>query len=91
MRRNPAARITDYDITALVNDAFSKAARLEIAQNGFKCSGIYPLKPEIFADLDFLPSMMTDVPQEASSTDNSSICHSVAHFPSPMPSSIACN
>ncbi|CAG5019943.1 unnamed protein product [Parnassius apollo] len=53
MRRNPAARITDYDIAALVDEAFSRAARLDIAQNGFKCTGIYPFNPEIFTDIDF--------------------------------------
>lgn len=46
MIQNPGARITDYDIAALVNSAFVKAARLEIAQNGFKCTVIHPI--EIF-------------------------------------------
>ncbi|XP_052752615.1 uncharacterized protein LOC128201064 [Galleria mellonella] len=64
MRQNPGARITDYDIAALVNSAFVKAARLEIAQNGFKCTGIYPFNREIFSDLDFLPSLMTNIEQE---------------------------
>lgn len=86
MRRNPAARITDYDIAALVDEAFSRAARLDIAQNGFKCTGIYPFNPEIFTDIDFLPSMMTDVAQEASSKENMSNQPSAAHSSSPVPS-----
>ncbi|CAG5036361.1 unnamed protein product [Parnassius apollo] len=85
MRRNPAARITDYDIAALVDEAFSRAARLDIAQNGFKCTGIYPFNPEIFTDIDFLPSMMTDVMQEVSSKENMANQFSVAHS-SPVPS-----
>ncbi|CAG5012050.1 unnamed protein product [Parnassius apollo] len=85
MKRNPAARITDYDIAALVDEAFSRAARLDIAQNGFKCTGIYPFNPEIFTDIDFLPSMMTDVMQEVSSKENMANQFSVAHS-SPVPS-----
>ncbi|CAG4931283.1 unnamed protein product [Parnassius apollo] len=86
MRRNPAARITDYDIAALVDEAFSRAASLDIAQNGFKCTGIYPFNPEIFTDIDFLPSMVTDVMQEVSSKENMANQFSVAHSLSPVPS-----
>lgn len=86
MRRNPAARITDYDIAALVDEAFSRAARLDIAQNGFKCTGIYPFNPDIFTDVDFLPSMMTDIAQEASSKENISNQPSVAESSSSVPS-----
>jgi len=44
MRQNPGARIIDYDIAALIDSSFTKAARLEIAQNGFKCTGISIVK-----------------------------------------------
>ncbi|KMQ85085.1 jerky-like protein [Lasius niger] len=72
MRQNPGARITDYDIAALVDSSFTKAARLEIAQNGFKCTKIYPFNREIFSDIVFLPASMTDVAQEpvSSFTEN---------------------
>jgi len=81
MRQNPGARITDYDIAALVDSSFTKAARLEIAQNGFKCTGIYPFNREIFSDIDFLPASMTDVARESvysfieSNANQSSINH----------------
>ena len=85
MRRNPAARITDYDIAALVSEAFSKAARLDIAQNGFKCTGIYPFNPNIFTEVDFLPSAMTDITQNIASNKNNNQ-DPVAHVSSPVPS-----
>ena len=44
MRRNPGAKITDYDIASLDSSAFKKAAQLEIAQSGFKYTGIFPLR-----------------------------------------------
>ncbi|CAG4992460.1 unnamed protein product [Parnassius apollo] len=81
-----APRITDYDIAAVVDEAFSRAARLDIAHNGFKCTGIYPFNPEILTDIDFLPSMMTDVMQEVSSKENMANQFSVAHSLSPVPS-----
>ncbi|KAJ9586055.1 hypothetical protein L9F63_020296 [Diploptera punctata] len=34
---------------------------MEIAQKGFSCTGIHPLNPGIFSDLDFMPSRITEV------------------------------
>jgi len=48
MRQNPGAQLTEYDVTGLVNTAFTKVARLEIAQNGFRCTGIQTFDREIF-------------------------------------------
>ncbi|XP_071635524.1 uncharacterized protein [Temnothorax longispinosus] len=62
MRQNPGARLTEYDIAGLVNTAFTKVARLDIAQNGFRCTGIQPFDRDIFSDLDFLGSALTDIP-----------------------------
>ncbi|KAF2889495.1 hypothetical protein ILUMI_16678 [Ignelater luminosus] len=36
MRQNPGAQLTDYDIAGPANIPFTKATRLEIAQNGFR-------------------------------------------------------
>ncbi|KAF2886811.1 hypothetical protein ILUMI_19362 [Ignelater luminosus] len=40
------ARLTDYDVAGLADIAFTKAARLEIAQTGFRCTGIQPFNRE---------------------------------------------
>jgi hypothetical protein len=42
MRQNPGDRLTDYDVAGSVNTAFNKVARLKIAQNGVRCTGIQP-------------------------------------------------
>lgn len=68
MRANPGARINDYDIAKLVNDAYRKVCRLEIAANGFSCTGIHPFNPEIFTDLDFMGSALTNVEQRPSTS-----------------------
>jgi hypothetical protein len=62
MRQNPGARLTEYDVAGQVNTAFTKVARLEIAQNGFRCTGIQLFDREIFSDLDFLGSALMDTP-----------------------------
>lgn len=61
MRANPGARINDYDIAKLVDGAYTKVCRLEIAANGFRCTGIHPFNQDIFTDLDFMGSALTDV------------------------------
>lgn len=65
MRANSGARITEYEIAAMVTQAFTRVARLDIAKSGFQCTGIVPLNPNIFTNLDFLPSAVTDVPMQS--------------------------
>jgi hypothetical protein len=48
MRQNPGARLKEYNVAGLVNTVFTKVARLKIAQNSFRCSGIQPFDREIF-------------------------------------------
>jgi len=81
MRQNPGARLTEYDVAGLVNTAFTEVARLEIAQNGFRCTGIKPFDLEIFSDLDFLGSALTDIPLIDNQADQSTTqvcCHAAA-------------
>jgi len=81
MRQNPGARLTECDVAGLVNTAFTKVARLEIAQNGFRCTGIQHVDREIFSDLDFLGSVLTDIPLIENQADQSTTqvcCHAAA-------------
>jgi len=81
MRQNPGARLTEYDEARLVNTTFTKVARLEIAQNGFRCIGIKPFDREIFTDLNFLGSALTDIPPIDNQADQSATqvcCHAAA-------------
>ncbi|KOB76398.1 hypothetical protein OBRU01_03861 [Operophtera brumata] len=75
MRENAGSRITDYDIAGLVNEAFTKVARMEIAVSGFKCTGIYPFDRNLFSDLNYLPADMTNLPlEEPETSSNPSGC-----------------
>lgn len=67
MRANPGLRINDYDIAKLVADAYKQVCRLDIAENGFKCTGIYPINPQIFSDLDFMGSDITNIAHQTPS------------------------
>ncbi|PSN41277.1 hypothetical protein C0J52_14335 [Blattella germanica] len=60
MRRNPKSRITDYKVAALVNSAYTRLCRLDIALKGFSSTGIHPMNPNIFTDLDFASSFLTE-------------------------------
>ncbi|XP_038221604.1 uncharacterized protein LOC119839407 [Zerene cesonia] len=68
MRTNAGCRITDYDIAGLVNEAFTKVARLDISVSGFKCTGIYPFNRHTLSDLEFLAADMTNIPREQTET-----------------------
>lgn len=53
----PKLKIGLKDIAGLVNSALSKICRMELAQSAFSCTGIYPLNPNVFDDLDFNASL----------------------------------
>jgi hypothetical protein len=92
IRQNSGARLTDYDVAGLVNTAFTKVARLEIAQNDFRCTGIQPFHREIFSDLDFLGSALTDIPLIENQAEQSTtkVCsHAAATENKPEPSTSA--
>lgn len=56
MRQYPNIKISLRDVAGLVGTAFSKICRMELAKSGFTCTGIFPLNPNVFSDLDFAPS-----------------------------------
>lgn len=61
MRSNPGVRISEYEIAGLVASAFNRVSRIDIVINGFRCTGIHPFNRNIFTDLDYLGSDMTNV------------------------------
>jgi len=92
MHQNPGTRLTEYDVAGPVNTAFTKAARLEITQNGFRCTGIQPFHREIFSDLDFLVSALTDIPliENQAQQSTAQVCsHADATVNEPEPSTSA--
>ena len=92
MRQNSGARLTEYDAVGLVNTAFTKVARLDIAPDGFRCTGIQHLDRQIFSDLDFLGSVLTDIPLIENQADQSitqASCYAAATENEPEPSTSA--
>lgn len=72
MRKYPNMKISLKDIAGLVNIAFSRICRMELAQSGFKCTGICPLNRNVFCDLDFAASLCNQSQEvEESSTSMS--------------------
>lgn len=64
MRNNHGRPMSIYDIPFIVKQALPMAATMSNIQSGFKVSGIWPYNPDIFTDEEFLPSYITDRPQE---------------------------
>lgn len=62
LRTNPGLRVTQYQISQLVTEAYSKAATIENALNGFKCSGVWPVDSSVFKESDFLPAECLNTP-----------------------------
>ncbi|CAB4013632.1 tigger transposable element-derived 6-like [Paramuricea clavata] len=54
MRNHPGRRITVDKLGELFNAAYLKAATIENAVSGFRCTGIVPLNKEILPSSDFL-------------------------------------
>ncbi|XP_071575010.1 uncharacterized protein [Temnothorax nylanderi] len=59
---NPSRTMNIYNIPEIVAVAYPLAMTPTNIQAGFKCTGIFPYNKDIFSDLDFAPSFITDRP-----------------------------
>ncbi|KAJ8961308.1 hypothetical protein NQ314_005957 [Rhamnusium bicolor] len=57
---NPGQVLSIYHVAGLFGTAFTKTATVDIANEGFRATGIYPLNKNIFTDVDFLPAEVTE-------------------------------
>ena len=60
MIANPGKAMNIHDIPSTVTKALPLAATSQNIISGFECTGIVPFNPQIFQDLKFLPSSITD-------------------------------
>ncbi|KAJ8883103.1 hypothetical protein PR048_014942 [Dryococelus australis] len=49
-------KITQRDVAGIVNTAYTSIYRLVFVQSAFVCTGLWPINPGVFTELDFIPS-----------------------------------
>ena len=62
MRNNPGKTMTIYDLPGIAKEAWPKAAQPTNITKGFEVSGVFPFNNDIFTDVEFAPSTVTDRP-----------------------------
>jgi len=66
MSENPGKSMKIYDIPGLLTKALPMACTSSNIYSGFKKTGVWPFKPDIFKEEDFMPTYSVDRPLEAS-------------------------
>lgn len=64
LARNPGRVITHYQIAGIFCSAYLTTATMKTSVKGFKECGICPFDRNIFSEVDFLPSSVTDQSQD---------------------------
>ncbi|XP_043215542.1 uncharacterized protein LOC122378496 [Amphibalanus amphitrite] len=59
MRAHPGRRVTEYEVAQIFGTAYTRAATMERAINGFRASGIWPCEM-LFTEEDFAPAGLTE-------------------------------
>ncbi|GFS23035.1 transposase [Elysia marginata] len=82
MREHPGQVMSIYDLPGIVKEAIPLAMTAHNGIKGFSATGIFPLNPDVFTDIDFLPSMVTDQPDPVSGAGSPSGSGSTTAGPS---------
>ena len=61
--------MTIYDLSSVVREALPRVATTQNVVKGFAVTGISPFNPNIFSDIDYAPSYVTDRPFVTPGTD----------------------
>lgn len=73
VKRNKGKVVTIYHVAALVNESFTQAATLTIAQNGYRKTGIHPLNRQAFSENDFAPAAFLDRTLDQHTTERGTV------------------
>ncbi|KAB0803436.1 hypothetical protein PPYR_00406 [Photinus pyralis] len=60
LRTNPGQKVTQFEVTALLTEAFTRSATIDNAVNGFRGTGTWPVNRNVFTDADFVASENLD-------------------------------
>ena len=69
MRNNPAKTMTIFDLPGILRKTWPQSAVSGKIMKGFEVTGIYPFNRNIFTDVDYAPSFVTDRPNPSSTVD----------------------
>lgn len=50
--------MTPYEVAFVLRRAFNNFAFISKVKSGFRARGIYPMKPDVFSDENFLPAKL---------------------------------
>jgi hypothetical protein len=67
---NPGKTITIYEIGEFLKNAYSESFTKENIESGFRATGIFPFDRNIFSEVDFLSSDVTDRPNMNATAEN---------------------
>jgi len=62
LRAHPGRPFGGFQVAAAVSEALGKAGTVNVAVNGFKKCGIWPVNEHIFEEHEFQPALTTDRP-----------------------------
>ncbi|CAG5007898.1 unnamed protein product [Parnassius apollo] len=69
LKSHPGRVVTHFQIGAILNKAYGKAATVQTAVNGFQKTGLWPVDPYIFPDYLFEPAETTNIPMQQDRVD----------------------
>lgn len=65
LRTNVGQKVTQFEVAALLTEAYTNSATISNAVNGFKASGIWPVNRNVFSETDFVASENLLIPETA--------------------------
>ena len=69
MRNNPSKTMTIFDLPGILRKTWPQSAVSGKIIKGFGVTGIYPFNRNIFTDVEYAPSFVTDGPNPSSAVD----------------------